>query len=219
MKKDRRTLLINSGMELFSRSGFRDVSVDAISRGCGLSVGSFYKHFSSKEEFYDVILGVMTHEGIRKARRVMDSLSSPVNKLRVLYQFIILGVRRYPVLRGVLTGDPRYLYPGIDVAGGAIGSLRSAVEEMIAETIRDGSRRGIFRPGLYENVNGMVLALLELVISTSAHPDIDVLTRDILVLLQRGLRRAIRIPRRDELRDRRILQREESLDPLKWLET
>lgn len=212
-RKDRRALLIQSGMDHFSRFGYRDVSVEDIARGCGLSVGTFYNHFAGKEEFYDAILVVMSQEGIRKARNVISRLRSPVNRLRVLYQYIVLGIRRYPVLRGVLARDPRFLYPGFDAAGGAVGSLRTEMEEMVAEIIRDGSRRGIFRPGLYEDVNRLVISLFEVVLINLDAADVDILARDVLVLLQRGLRRAIRIPRPDELRDRRHLPAREDGAP------
>lgn len=216
MKANRQNLLIRAGMELFSRYGYRDVSVEDIVRRAGLSVGTFYKYFRSKEAFYEQILSLIEREGIRKAQQVVARLHSPVNKLKAVYQFVVLGMRKYPILRGVLRGDERFLYPGFDIDNGAIGTLRHHIEELVAEIIRDGSRRGIFRPGLYEDANRLVMALLDTIIAHLDDPEVEKLSRDMLRLIQRGLRRAIRIRRRDERRDRRLIQDDEELD---WLET
>jgi len=216
MKANRRALIIRSGMDLFSRYGYRDVSVEDIVRGAGLSVGTFYSHFRSKEEFYDEILRLIQREGIRKVEQMIGRLHSPINKLKAVYQFILLGLRRYPILRGVLRGDERFLYPGIDVGSGGVGVLRTRIEDIVGEIIRDGSRRNAFRPGLYDDAHRMVLVLLDTVIIHLDDPAIDTIARDILTLLQRGLKRAIRLRRREERIDRRTIQGDEELD---WLET
>ncbi|MFP4152040.1 MAG: TetR/AcrR family transcriptional regulator [Alkalispirochaeta sp.] len=216
MKTNRRTLIIRSGMELFSRYGYRDVSVEDIVKGAGLSVGTFYTHFPSKETFYDEILRLIQREGVRKVEQMIERLHSPINKLKAVYQFILLGLRRYPILRGVLRGDERFLYPGIDVGSGGVGVLRKRIEDLVGEIIRDGSRRNIFRPGLYDDAHRMVLVLLDTLIVHLDDPRIDTIARDILTLLQRGLKRAIRLRRREERIDRRTIQEDEELD---WLET
>ena len=126
-------------MDLFSRYGYRDVSVEDIVRSCGLSVGTFYKHFRSKEAFYDQILSLMEREGIRKVEQVIGRLHSPINKLKAVYRFVVLGMRRYPILLGVLRRDERYLYPGIDIDSGGFGSLQRRIEALIA--FRSSSRR------------------------------------------------------------------------------
>lgn len=216
MKANRRSLFIKAGLDLFSRYGYRDVSVEDISRKAGLSVGTFYKYFRSKEAYYEQILGLIEREGVNKVQQLVGRLHSPENKLKAVYQFVVLGMRRYPILRGVLQGDERFLYPGFDVHDGPIGSLRSNIQELIAEILRDGARRGVFRPGLYDDAQRMVMALLDTVIDNLDDPEIERLARDMLRLMQRGLRRVIRLRRRDERLDRRLIQDDDELD---WLET
>lgn len=203
-------------MELFSRYGYRDVSVEDIVRRAGLSVGTFYKYFRSKEAYYEQILSLIEREGMRKVQQVVARLHSPVSKLKAVYQFVVLGMRKYPILRGVLRGDERFLYPGFDLESGAIGMLRAHIEELVSEIIREGARRGIFRPGLYEDATRLVMALLDTIIDHLDDPEVEQLSQDMLRLIQRGLRRAIRLRRRDERRDRRLIQDDEDLD---WLET
>ncbi|MCJ8010833.1 TetR/AcrR family transcriptional regulator [Paenibacillus sp. KQZ6P-2] len=43
--------LMKSGVELFSRQGYSNTSIDQICKHAGYSKGGFYAHFPSKEEF------------------------------------------------------------------------------------------------------------------------------------------------------------------------
>lgn len=216
MGSGRKTLLVRSGMELFSRNGYRDVAVADIVGECGLSVGTFYRYFSGKEAFYEHILQIIEQEGIRKAEIVIGRLHSPLNQLKALYQFVVLGMRRYPILRGILRGEERFLYPGIDLEGGSVGALRVRIERMVREILRDGARRGVFRPGLYHDSHRLVMVLLDTVIYNFDDPRVESLAQDMLVLIQRGLRRRLRLRRRDERLDRRMIGEEA---PIEWLET
>jgi hypothetical protein len=159
---------------------------------------------------------LIQREGIRKAEQMVGRLHSPMNKLRAVYRFIVLGMKRYPILRGVLSGDERFLYPGIDVGNGAVGILRERIESLLADIIRQGSQRGVFKPGLYNDAHRMVMILLDAVIMHLDDPDIEVVSRDILTLIQRGLKRAIRLRRRAERLDKRMINEDDDLD---WLET
>ena len=62
----------------------------------------------------------------------------------------------------------------------------------------------------------MVMVLLDTVIVHMDDKNIDVISKDILTLLQRGLRRTIRLRRRAERLDRRVIRDDDELD---WLET
>lgn len=208
MQRDRRILIIDAGTRLFSRYGYRDVGVDDIMAECGLSTGSFYRHFSGKEAFYESILTAMERNGVRLAERTISRLNSPINKLKAICRFVVLGVRQNPILLGVLVRDPRYVYPGMSTTDGPIHQLRHRIEELITEIIHTGSRRGIFRPGLYHDAGRLVIVMLDALIARLDEPDVDSLARDLLVMIQRGLRRVLRTRRKDQRRDRRTLQDE-----------
>ncbi|MGN7382953.1 Rut operon repressor [Chlamydia abortus] len=48
--------LIKSGVELFSRQGYSNTSIEQIVKHAGYSKGGFYAHFTSKEEFLLTII-------------------------------------------------------------------------------------------------------------------------------------------------------------------
>ncbi|MFP4373693.1 MAG: TetR/AcrR family transcriptional regulator [Spirochaetaceae bacterium] len=211
MEVDKRALLLSIGMQLFARDGYRDVSISQVTSRASVSVGTFYNHFSSKEDFYGHILDLVEREGIRKAERIISRLRSPMNKLKAVYRFVTLGVRQNRILRGVLLHDVKYAYPGLDAREGRSTSLRRRVEGMLRDIILEGSRKGVFRTGLYDDPTRLVISVFNTLIYHIEDDDIDVLLQDMLSFLQRGLRRTLRLRRRDERHDRRLDMPEETL--------
>lgn len=53
-KQETRTRIVESARRLFNRSGFSDVSITDIMAEAGLTHGGFYKHFTAKEDLYEV---------------------------------------------------------------------------------------------------------------------------------------------------------------------
>ena len=211
METDKRALLLSVGMQLFARDGYKDVSISEVTTRASLSVGTFYNYFSSKEDFYGHILDLVEREGIRKAERIISRLHSPMNKLKAVYRFVTLGVRQNRILRGVLLRDAKYAYPGLDARVGRSTSLRRRVEDMLQEIILEGSQKGVFRTSLYDEPTRLVISVFNTLIYHIEDDDIDILLRDMLTFLQRGLRRTLRLRRRDERHDRRLDMGEETL--------
>src|SRR5579863_8770310 len=52
-----RSRIVDSARRLFNRSGFDNVSVDAIMADAGLTRGAFYAYFESKSDLYTEVLG------------------------------------------------------------------------------------------------------------------------------------------------------------------
>lgn len=55
-KEQIRQCLLTKGKELFIQYGLSKTSIDDLVQACGISKGSFYKFFSSKEELFYVIM-------------------------------------------------------------------------------------------------------------------------------------------------------------------
>lgn len=212
MDTDRREVWLRVGQRLFSRRGYRDVGIQDVAKSAGMSPGSFYNYFPSKEAFYGQILDRIEEQGIRRLERSVTKFRSPINKLRALYRFATLGIRSNPMLRGVLTGDERFIFPGTEVRKEGGPDLRSILQKNIAQIIREGTIKNIFRSGVFRNPNAMVSALYDSILLHLESERIDDLVEDLLLLLERGLKRRVRLRMRDERVDRRLLRREEDED-------
>ena len=200
---DRATLL-HIGKRLFAKYGYREVSIGDLSREVGMSVGSFYNYFESKELFYTAILDTIEEEGMRNADIIVRRLHSPMNKLKAVYRFATLGLKNNVILRGVMLRDEKFLYPGI---AGRTERLRPHIENLVRGIIREGVSKGVFRTGRYQDPARMILTIFDTIVVRLDDPEVDLLIADILTLLQRGLIRALRLRRRDERVDRRNQRR------------
>jgi AcrR family transcriptional regulator len=203
MAADKRKLLLTVGNDLFARYGYRDVSIGDVTRAAGVGTGSFYSYFPSKEGFYEQILDDLEQEGIAEVDRLMAALASPLNKLKALYRFATLGMRRSPILRGFVTGDRKYLYPGRQERLQARGTLRAHIEELIASLLEEGSRKGELRSRLFHDPRRMGLAIYDAVLLRLDCDGVEQLMDDVLLLLERGLKRRLRLRPAGARRDSR----------------
>jgi len=63
---ERREQILRSAIKLFSQRGFSGTTTKEIARTAGVSEAMVFRHFSTKSELYDAILGDKTcHDGIR----------------------------------------------------------------------------------------------------------------------------------------------------------
>jgi Transcriptional regulator len=79
-KKKKFETLISNGMELFTKNGLLDVSIDQITKKAGVAKGTFYLYFKNKTDFIDQIvfklLMDLLESGMIKANE--NSNSNPV---------------------------------------------------------------------------------------------------------------------------------------------
>ena len=198
----RRAALLANGERMFAEQGYRDVSVEQITHASGLATGSFYNYFPSKEAFYSHILELIERRAISEARRVVSRFESPMNQLKALYRFITLGLRRSPILRGMLTGDRRFACPGTGPVQRSEWMLTN-IGDMIDEILRAGARRRTFRIARFRNARRMLIALYTSLLADFGSEGNDELIEDTLTLVERGLRRRLTLRNRAERVDRR----------------
>jgi AcrR family transcriptional regulator len=193
MASDKRKLFLTVGTDLFGRYGYRDVSIEDVTRAASVGTGSFYTYFPSKEAFYEEILDLLEKEGIAEVDRLLAGLNSPLNKLKSLYRFATLGMRRSPILRGFVTGDRKFLYPGRQERLQRGATLRGHIENIIARLLEEGARKGELRSRLFRDPRGMALAIYDAVLLRLDSDGVEQLMDDVLLLLERGLKRRLRL--------------------------
>jgi AcrR family transcriptional regulator len=211
MRADRRQALLAAGADLFSRQGYREVSIEEIARGAGVGTGSFYTYFTGKEEFYEEILDGIEQQGRQEVDRLVASFESPLNRLKAVYRFATLGIRRSPLLLGVLTGSKKYAFPGQAARRERGDTLRRHIEDKIGEILAAGARALELRVGLFRDPRRLALALFDAVLMQIDSPNVEELMDDALRLIERGLARRLRLrvgrERREQRRDVRQRRR------------
>ena len=200
MGTNRREALLKIGERLFSQHGYRDVSIKDITAAAGLGMGSFYTYFGSKEAMYTAILDSIEDRGVRDVERRVNSLRSPLFRLKALFRYTVLSLRGNEILRGIYSRERRYLFPGAEERITGKGSLFARVESLLGEILDEGTRKGVFRTSLFRDARAMLITIFHAVSLDGAAA--TGLTEDVLVLIERGLKRWLRF-RRDERVDMR----------------
>lgn len=89
------------GRELFAREGVKGASVEAIVEGAGISKGSFYAFFESKEELFLQLLAEIEEESRDSLLRTMEERRFPSAEERIYFflreQYRVAG--SHPFLR------------------------------------------------------------------------------------------------------------------------
>lgn len=207
MAIDRKGTLMRIGERLFAQHGYRDVSIKDITSSAGLGMGSFYTYFPSKEAFYSEILDAIEQRGIHDVEKHVNSLHSPLFRLKALFRYATLSLRSNEILRGIYTGEKRYLYPGLEERSQRDGGLLQRIETLVKEILAEGARRGVFRTSLFRNPARMLIAIFTALPLSARGLYTEDLSDDVMMLIERGLKRWLRFRQRDERLDVRARRR------------
>lgn len=87
MKKSKKDLILEKGLELMHLFGYNGVGIKDIVDSAGAPKGSFYSYFSSKEQFGIDALECYAQNNYEKTQRILtDTALSPVQRLIKLYE-------------------------------------------------------------------------------------------------------------------------------------
>ena len=141
---DTKALLIKVAWELFARKGYDGTPVQAIIDQAGVSKGTFYHYFSSKEEVLNAVVERMTKEGFDQiAASLQDDSASALERLN---QFFAASWRWKLANIGVLIEVARVLYRDENIIIRHKMNMRTAalVAPPLANIIAQGVEEGVF---------------------------------------------------------------------------
>ena len=87
-REERERLILEAAEELLAEKGYHEMSIDEIAARVGVSKGTVYLHFPSKEELVLAQLERGMRRFIQSADVVLTSAASPSEKLRSLIELI-----------------------------------------------------------------------------------------------------------------------------------
>ena len=196
---NRKDTLLKVGERLFARNGYRDVSIQDITNAAGLGMGSFYTYFDSKEEFYSAILDTIEQRGVKEVEKRVNSFRSPLFRLKALFRYATLSLRNNDILRGIYAREKRFTYPGLESRAARGNILFSRIESLIEEILAEGTRKGVFRTSLFRNPKRMLMAIFAAIPLNARDQSSEDLIDDVMMLIERGLKRWLRFRRQERL--------------------
>lgn len=97
--EDKKTRIYQCGKELFGTQGFKDTNVADITRKAGVSVGTFYNYYASKEKLF---MEIFMDENAKLKRKLMESANPNEEPLRMIQGFLARnqeGMKSNPILK------------------------------------------------------------------------------------------------------------------------
>jgi TetR/AcrR family fatty acid metabolism transcriptional regulator len=151
---DKRAAIIRAAIRVFAHNGYFNSKVADIAREAGVADGTVYLYFKSKEEILHSIFDRSVDEAVADARKQLDAISDPREKLRQIARLHLerLGADRdlAVVFQVELRGSTKFMEE-FSAAGFAeyLALIRSAFEE--------GQRAGVFRADLNAKIVAKIL--------------------------------------------------------------
>lgn len=96
---DKKIDILNCGRGLFNSKGFKNTNVSDITKMAGISVGTFYNYYSSKEKLF---LEIFIDENGKLKKSIMESVNLDDEPLALIKQLMLLnitGMKSNPILR------------------------------------------------------------------------------------------------------------------------
>lgn len=142
-----RARLLAAAKEIFEEDGFFDARISDISERAGLSHGSFYHYFESKDEIFREVAAVVDRELSEPLGTVIfdrESSATPRERIREAMRRHLESYRHEARIMGVIEQVARY--------DNQVNAMRRARHqhdrEQVADSIRQLQRRGLADPTL-----------------------------------------------------------------------
>ena len=91
-REERERLILEAAEELLAEKGYHEMSIDEIAARVGVSKGTVYLHFPSKEELVLAYLGRGMRRFMQEATDALNASASPSDRLRSLMELFYAGV-------------------------------------------------------------------------------------------------------------------------------
>jgi AcrR family transcriptional regulator len=154
-----RARLLDAAKEIFEENGFLDARISDIAERAGLSHGSFYHYFDSKEQIFREVAGAVDERLSEPLEAVIldpTSTATPSERLNEAMRRHFESYRDVARIMGVIEQVSRY-----DEHVQAVRKDRNDLHRgMVANSIRRMQRRGIADAGLDADLAAMALGAM-----------------------------------------------------------
>jgi TetR/AcrR family transcriptional regulator len=138
IQREKRDLILDAALDVFSTHGFRGATIDQIAEAAGMSKPNLLYYFRSKEAIHETLIARLLDKWLAPLRE-MDGEGDPITEIRSYVRRKIEMARDFPresrlFANEILQGAPRIL-PLLEI------DLRKLVDEK-AEVIEGWMREG-----------------------------------------------------------------------------
>ncbi|MGP2493253.1 TetR family transcriptional regulator C-terminal domain-containing protein [Mesorhizobium sp. PUT5] len=129
IQKEKRELILEAALEVFSANGFRGATIDQIAEAAGMSKPNLLYYFRRKEDIHETLMQRLLDTWLAPLRE-LDDVGDPLTELRAYIRRKLEMARDYPresrlFANEILQGAPRIM-PLLE------GELKELVDEKAA---------------------------------------------------------------------------------------
>jgi len=141
-RRDKRKAILQAAIEVFAQKGFHRSRVADIARRAGVADGTIYLYFASKDDILITIFEEKMTELLREARKAIDDVSDPRDKLQRFAEFHMSQVEENRDFSSVFQVELRLSNKFMKEY--APRRLREYLD-IIGDIVREGQDHGVFR--------------------------------------------------------------------------
>ena len=164
-KEKKKAEILFAALKVFARKGFYKTKIEDIARELGIGKGTIYEYFRTKEELLGRGFELLFQEMDLTIDKLCRQPLPPVKKLEILIDFSIEEFVRFGegltnVLMDFWAEGIRSNHP--DIVGSIdLKKIYRSYREKIARIIREGIKKGEFRPCHPEHESSILIASLD----------------------------------------------------------
>ncbi len=158
LRRERRAQILEAAIQAFTEKGFGDATMDDIVARAGLSKGTLYWYFESKDELINSIVGYIFERELAHAQQVVQGEERSREKLLVTLEMVTASFEQMQPIMPILMEYWAMMMRDERIRN-TIGGYYQEFYEFLRPIIRQGVERGEFHT---PDVDAAVYALVAL---------------------------------------------------------
>ena len=195
-KEAKRLALIDAALAVFSRVGFAAAKIDDVADEAGVSKGTVYLYFESKEKLFEGMVKSKMMPMLDHVEEVMaQSTQTATERLRAHMTFFytkILDSDRRQIMRLIMSEGPNFPHLAEFYHANVLSRGQSMINDILQQGVNNGEFREMNGHGLMQNVvaGALVAGIWKLVFDRFQPIDLDAYLETHVDLILNGLRTA-----------------------------
>ncbi len=193
-KEAKRLALIDAALAVFSRVGFAAAKIDDVAEEAGVSKGTVYLYFESKEKLFEGMVKAKMVPMLDDVEMVMaQSTKTATERLRAHMTFFyqkVLDSDRRQIMRLIMSEGPNFPHLAEFYHANILSRGQAMINEILQHGVKSGEFRNMDGHGLMQNVvaGALVAGIWKLVFDQFQPIDMDAYFETHLDLILNGLR-------------------------------
>ena len=193
-KEAKRIALVDAALTVFSRVGFAAAKMDDVAEEAGVSKGTVYLYFDSKEKLFEGMVKAKMSPMLNEVQAMMaQPHENAVERLKAHIKFFytkVLNSDRRQIMRLIMAEGPNFPELAEFYHQNVLSRGQAIIQVILDQGIESGEFRDMSRIGLTQNIvaGALVASIWKLVFDQFEPLDIDAHCETHIDLILNGLK-------------------------------